>query len=68
MVCDRVLDGLEVQALAAKPRSFGRELEAVDWVCRVEMWYMEGDEGMDFTEFRVFDGGHGRKTIRVAGY
>jgi len=54
MICDRVLDG--------------PGLDLVEWVERVEVWFTEDADGVDFTEFLVFDGAHRRKTIRVAGY
>jgi len=68
MVCDRALEGVEAQALAAKALPFGPGLDEVAWVQRVEVWFTEGSEDVDFTEFRVFDGRVRRKTVRVAGY
>jgi len=68
MVCDRALDGVEAQALAAKAMPFGPALDGVEWVRRVEVWFTEDSEDVDFTEFRVFDGRVRRKTVRVAGY
>jgi len=68
MICDRVLDGTAAQVLAAKTPPFGPGLDPVEWVERVEVWFTEGADGVDFTEFRVFDGAHRCKTIRVAGY
>jgi len=67
MVCDQVLEGVEAQALAAKALPFGPGLDGVEWVHRVEVWFTEDSEGVDFTEFRVFGGSARRKTIRVAG-
>jgi len=68
MVCDRILEGPAAPTLAAKPMPFGPGLEDVSWVTRVEVWFTEDHEGVDFTEFRVFDDRVQRKTIRVAGY
>ncbi len=47
---------------------FGPALDGVEWVKRVEVWFTEDSEGVDFTEFRVFDGQVRRKTIQLAGY
>ncbi len=68
MVCDRTLEGIKAQVLAAKALPFGPGLDEVAWVERVEVWFTEDSEGVDFTEFRVFDGDGRRKTVRVAGY
>lgn len=68
MVCDRTVDGIAAQTLAAKPMPFGPGLDDVAWVQRVEVWFTEDSEGVDFTEFRMFDGTDRRKTVRVAGY
>jgi hypothetical protein len=68
MVCDRSLEGIKAKALAAKAMPFGPGLDGVEWVKRVEVWFTEDSEGVDFTEFRVFDGRVRRKTVRVAGY
>jgi hypothetical protein len=68
MVCDRTLTGANVQLLAAEPQPFGPALDDMTWVHRVEVWYTEDQDVVDFTEFRVFDGVQRRKTVRVAGY
>ena len=68
MVCDRTLEGIKAQALAAKALPFGAALDGVEWVQRVEVWFTEDSDEVDFTEFRVFDGNVRRKTIRLAGY
>lgn len=68
MVCDRVLEGAEAQALAATAMPFGPGLDDVTWVTHVEVWLTEDREDVDFTEFRVRAGTQRRKTIRVAGY
>jgi len=68
MICDRIVEGPKAQALASKPQPFGPALEAANWVSHVEVWYTEDHEGVDFTEFRVFDGSVRRKTVQVAGY
>ncbi len=68
MVCDQVLKGVEAQALAAKAMPFGPALDGVEWVKRVEVWFTEDSDEVDFMEFRVFDGQVRRKTVRVAGY
>ncbi len=68
MTCDRVLDGPAAQVFAAQTPPFGPGPDAVHWVERVEVWFTEEAEGVDFTEFRVFDGARRRKTIRVVGY
>jgi len=68
MVCDQVLKGVEAQVLAAKAMPFGPGLDGAEWVERVEVWFTEDSDEVDFTEFRVFDGTSRRKTVRVAGY
>jgi len=68
VVCDQVVEGDEAQALAAKAMPFGPGLDEVAWIQRVEVWFAEDSEGVDFTEFRVFDGTSRRKTVRVKGY
>lgn len=68
MVCYRMVEGVEAQALAAKALPFGPALDGVEWVKRVEVWFTEDSDEVDFTEFRVFDGNVRRKTIRLAGY
>lgn len=68
MVCDRVVEGVEAQALAAKALPFGPGLDGVEWVQRIEVWFTEDSEGVDFTEFRVFDGQARCKTIPVVGF
>lgn len=68
MVCDRTLEGPAARVLAAKTPPFGPGLTDLDWVQRVEVWYTEDHEGVDFVEFRVFDGERRRKTIRIPGY
>jgi len=65
MVCDRMVEGVEAQVLAAKAMPFGPGLDGVEWVERVEVWFTEDSEG---TEFRVFDEQVRRKTVRMAGY
>ncbi len=68
MVCDRILEGADAHTLAAQKMPFGPALDDLTWVERIEVWYTEDREGVDFTEFRVFDGNGRRKTVRVAGY
>ena len=68
MVCDQVLIGVPAQAFPVKALPFGPALDGVEWVQRVEVWFTEDSEGVDFTEFSVFDGRVRRKTVRVAGY
>jgi len=68
MVCNRTLEGIEAQALAAKAMPFGPGLDGVEWVQRVEVWFTEDSDEVDFTEFRVFDEQARWKTVRVAGY
>ena len=68
MRCDQTVGGVKAQALAAKAPPFGPGLEDVAWVKRVEIWFTEDPDGVDFTEFRVFDAYRRRKTVRVAGY
>ncbi len=68
MVCDRLVEGDEAQALAAKAMPFGPGLGDAAWVQRVEVWYTDDADGVDFTEIRVFDADRRRKTVRVAGY
>lgn len=65
---DRMVEGHAAQTLAAKPMPFGPELDDVAWVQRVEVWFTEDADGVDFTEFQVFDAERHRKTVRVAGY
>jgi len=68
MICDRTLEGREAQALAVKASPFGPGLDETEWVQRVEVWYTEDHEAVDFVEFRVFDGERRQKTIRIPGY
>lgn len=68
MVCHKNAEGQEAQTLAAKPLPFGPGLDDVAWVRRAEVWFTEDSDGVDFTEFRVFDGERRRKTVRVNGY
>ncbi len=63
-----MIEGTEAQALgdygpAVWTRVSGRGLGGAR-----RMWYTEGSDDVDFTEFRVFDRERRRKTIRVAGY
>ena len=68
MTCERTLEGLDAQTFAKSDPPFGPGLDDVAWVQRVETWYTEDHEGVDFVEFRVFDGERRRKTVRVPGY
>ena len=68
MRCDQTVGGVKAPALAAKAPSFRPGLEDVDWVKRVEIWFTDAHDDVDFTEFRVFDAFRRRKTVRVARY
>ena len=55
MVCNQMVDGMAVQTLTTKTLPFGPSLKDVRWVRRVEVWFSQYAEGVDHTEFRVFD-------------
>ncbi len=68
MICDRILKGSEAQTLAVEAMPLGPQLDDATWVQRIEVWFTEDLEGVDFTEFRVFDHQARQKTIRIPGY
>jgi len=63
MLCDQTMVGPRSSRLAAKPMLFGPGLDDVSGVTRVEVWFTEDHEGVDFTEFQGFVGNQRWKTI-----